>query len=110
MAGKTRSAHQGGLYKQYQASGRMAANRKKKLERALKRNPENTQIEAALKTIGYRRKTPKTKVWSKQDKAWAMLQKVFAKGTPVKGKVSEKEMFRLRSRAHDGNGNPVWNT
>jgi hypothetical protein len=106
MAGKTRSAHQGGLYKAYQASGRMMANRKKKLERALKRNPENTQIETALKTIGYRRKTPKTSVWSKQSKAWAKMQKDFAKPSAVViPKVSEKEMFRLRARA-----GASWNT
>lgn len=48
----------------YQSTKRWESNRRRKLERALKAHPNNTQIEQALKNIVYRRKTPKTRVWS----------------------------------------------
>ena len=106
MATKSRSAHQGGLYKVYQTQNRQALNRKRKLERALKAAPNNEQIVAALKAIKYRRGTPKTSVWSHTSKAWAQMKKSFAVVPGTKGvKVSEKEMFKLRARAHDREGN-----
>lgn len=111
MATKSRSKHQEGLYKSYQAQNRQAANRKKKLERTLKAQPNNEQVVAALKNIKYRRGTPKTSVWSHSSKAFAQMKAAFAK--PNHGnqpKISEKEMFKLRARAHDAEGNLIWNS
>jgi hypothetical protein len=67
-------------YKQYQTSKRWETNRIKRLKRALKKNPENTQIETALKDVNYRRKTPKTHMWSKTNIRKAMLFKEFTGG------------------------------
>lgn len=113
--------------------GKYEQNRKKRLERALKRNPNNKQIEAALKSIVYRRKTPTTPFWSAQRRRQAELFKLFtgkvhmemfSNNEKVSGpalllagphsqarnlpKANEKEMFMLKNRAHDGKGNLAW--
>lgn len=111
-------------------SARYTKNRERKLQRALKRNPNNEQIQAALKNIHYRRKDPKSQMWSKQRKALAQLLKMFtgsmtyevfnsnpqvaAAATanlgrnnpklPSMGKVS----FTLGARAHNSDGTLVW--
>ncbi len=108
---KTRSKHQKDLYAVYKTSKKMEVNRKRKLTRALKAAPNNKQIVAALLTIGYRRKTPKTSQWSHSAKAAVKLAKTFR---PLFGqvtqKISEKKMFSLGTRATDGSGNPVWSS
>jgi hypothetical protein len=87
----------------------MEVNRKKKLTKALKAAPNNKQIADALLVIGYRRKTPKTSVWSHQAKAYVKLAKTFTKGAgALLAKQSEKKMFMLGTRASDGQGNFVW--
>lgn len=64
----------------YKTSRRWETNRLRKLMRALKRNPENTQIELAMKNMVYRRKDPKTKkkAWSHSARRQAELFKRFA--------------------------------
>lgn len=107
---KTSSKHQESLYKAYQATNRQATNRKRKLEKLLKKFPNNQDLVKALSNIKYRRGTPKTSQWSHTSKAWAQTQKMFSKpGSGDQRKISEKEMFKLRMRAHDREGNPVWN-
>lgn len=49
-----------GCYQVYKATGRYEKNRKRRLERHLKAYPEDAVAKAALKTIEYRRYTPKT--------------------------------------------------
>lgn len=111
MSTKTHSKHQKELYASYKAGNRMAINRKRKLERALKLAPNNEQIALALKTIGYRRKTPKTSQWSHTSKAFAHTKKQFAKQSQVViASMPEKAMYRLKARAHDSEGNLVWNS
>jgi hypothetical protein len=51
-------------YAKYKTAGTHATNRAKKLQRALKKHPNNEQILAALKDIRYRRGTPKNPTWS----------------------------------------------
>jgi hypothetical protein len=108
----------------------MEANRKRKLLKLLKQQPNNEQIKDALTNIKYRRKTPKTKEWSKTDIHTAKLFKLFTgradwdlfSSNPKvqaaaiamhskkdftklpEGKVS----FSLGARAHDKYGNLVW--
>lgn len=60
---RTGKAHSSG-YARYASSGTEKANRIKKLARALDRNPENAQIELALKNVSHRRHKPKTPQWS----------------------------------------------
>lgn len=109
---------------------RYTKNRERKLKRALKRNPNNEQIKAALQNIHYRRKDPKSQMWSKQRKALAQLFKEFTgcmtydvfnsnpqaaaaavanlgRGKPKLpslGRVS----FTLGARAHNSDGSLVW--
>lgn len=112
------------------SSGTMEANRKRKLLKLLKQQPNNEQIKDALTNIKYRRKTPKTQEWSKTDIQTAKLFKTFTgradwdlfssnpkvqaaaiarhstkdfRNLP-EGKVS----FLLGARAHDKYGNLVW--
>jgi len=112
------------------SAGTMEANRKRKLLKLLKQQPNNEQIKDALVNIKYRRKTPKNKEWSKTDIQTAKLFKMFTgradwdlfssnpkvqaaaiamhskkdfRNLP-EGKVS----FSLGARAHDKYGNLVW--
>jgi hypothetical protein len=61
----------------YKTSNSYETNRKRKLARALKRNPENKQIELALQDKGIPRKTPKVPVWSHSSIRIAQLMKQF---------------------------------
>ena len=75
---KSRSKTAEANAQQYKTSRRWETNRLRKLERALKRDPNNAQqIELAMKNIVYRRKTPKTKVWSHSARRQAELFKRF---------------------------------
>jgi hypothetical protein len=49
----------------YQSTNKFAENRKRKLLKQKKLQPNNKQLDTALADIHWRRKTPKTKVWSK---------------------------------------------
>jgi hypothetical protein len=105
-------------------------NRKRKLLKQLKLQPNNEQLKDALTNIKYRRKTPKGQEWSKTQIHIAKLFKqftgradwdLFSSNPKVQaaaiamhskkdfsnlpqGKVS----FTLGARAHDGQGNLVW--
>ena len=76
MASKT-SKGQEGYYASYKAGNKHAKNRKTKLERQLKLQPNNEQVQNALKDIHYRRKTPTTAMWSHSQIATAKLFKEF---------------------------------
>jgi len=115
----------------YKSSTRWATNRKIKLTRLLKQQPNNEQIKDALANIKYRRHTPISKtVWSHGNIRIAKLFKEFTgrasadlfSSNPkvqagaityrpdwdrvkvIEGKVS----FSLGARAHDAKGNLVW--
>lgn len=109
---------------------RYTKNRERKLKRALKRNPENTQIQEALKNIHYRRKDPKSPQWSRKNKAIAQLLKwvtgamdancfnsnplVASQTTSSLGRNLPKlaslgrVSFTLGARAHNSDGTPTW--
>jgi len=119
-------------YARYKTEKRWESNRLKRLERALKRNPENAkQIELAMQGMVYRRKTPNTKVWSSSKRRLAVLFKKFtgsagadlfssnekistpalmAHGNTSKISVVTNwtAMGTLAQRAHDGKGNFLW--
>ncbi len=61
----------------YKSSNRMQANRKKKLLRQQKLQPNNDNIRKALLDIRYRRATPKVPFWSASMIATAKLFKEF---------------------------------
>lgn len=115
----------------YKSSTRWATNRKIKLTRLLKQQPNNEQIKDALANIKYRRKTPTTKtVWSHGNIRIAKLFKEFTgrasaelfssnpkvqsvalsyrpdadKMKVIDGRVN----FSLGARAHDAKGNFIW--
>ena len=115
----------------YKSSTRWATNRKIKLTRVIKQQPNNEQIKDALANIKYRRHTPNTKtVWSHGNIRLAKLFKEFTgrasadlfssnpkvqaaalayrpdwdKLKSIEGKVS----FSLGARAHDSKGNLIW--
>jgi hypothetical protein len=115
----------------YKSSTRWATNRKLKLTRVLKQQPNNEQVKDALANIKYRRHTPNSKtVWSHTNIRLAKLFKEFTGRASVdlfssnpkvqasalayrpdadKWKVIEgKVNFSLGARAHDSKGNLVW--
>lgn len=136
MAQKTGKSAEA-YFARYQQSGKYASNRKLKLERTLRKQPNNLQIALALKNVtSYRRKDPKEAYWSHQMIEMAKLYKVFV-GVFDKGIFSQKTEdqeaarrvrnnnlfsetkkpteqkkrisdYSLAARAHDSNGNLVW--
>ena len=74
MANKTKSKSATSQSNNYKTNNRQAKNRKFKLEKQLKLQPNNKQIEMALKDIHYRRKTPKKREWSA---SWIRVAKIF---------------------------------
>lgn len=133
MATKRTSASDKAHHMTYKAQMLWAKNRKIKLERALKKNPKNLQIVAALKSISYRRKTPTTSVWNHTDKYMAQLIKqvcgfcdrnIFHANKDLRAAAfsaiaakcpkgvtslssSTKSMFSLKTRAHS-KGELIW--
>jgi hypothetical protein len=128
---KSGSKSQEGYYSSYKSSNKWMSNRKRKLEKQLKLQPNNEQIKEALKNIKYRRKTPTGKsMWSKQNIQTAKLFKqitgrashelfssnpqvqvaaLMARSDTAKHKVPEgKVNFSLGARAHDSKGNLIW--
>jgi hypothetical protein len=75
----------------------------RKLLRALQKNPENAkQIEAAIKNITYRRKTPKTTPWNKTKIKSAQLIKQVCGSCPhdvfsSNQKLADQTLASLRS-------------
>ena len=109
MATKTRSKHQGLLYAAYKAQNKQTANRKRKLVRLQKEQPNNEQIALALTNIKYRRHNPNTPHWSHTAIHYAHMFKQFKKKVNMHVvKQTEKEMFSLKERAHAG-GVKFWN-
>lgn len=62
---------------QYKSTKRMETNRKIKLQRQMKLQPNNKNLEPALAAVMYRRKTPKVSVWSHTAIKTAKLFKLF---------------------------------
>jgi hypothetical protein len=77
MANKSRSKSQEAYFSKYASTKKQASNRKQKLLRLQKEQPNNLQVIAALNDIHYRRGTPKTPYWSHQMIAQAKLFKEF---------------------------------
>lgn len=110
----------------YKTLKRWETNRLKKLERHIKRFPEDKIAEKAVSNVVYRRKDPKTQQWSHTQIAIARLFKMFKgrvdrdifhsnekisapalllAGPYSKSKVpavSEKTMFQIGTRARFG--------
>ncbi len=121
-------------YANYKTNKTEEKNRLIKLTRLIKKQPNNLQLQAAVKDIHHRRNTPKAPVWSHQEIAVAKLvkyftgkftrdwfstdPKVFASATHVRNtasfeqvkeeKISPHQMFTLKERARDKQGNFVW--
>lgn len=127
---KTREAK----YASYQTSKRQESNRKKNLLRLQKEQPNNIQIETALKDIHYRRHTPKAPYWSHSMISTAKLFKKFtgkfdksvfsndvkinAVGIRIRNEnafaqykmptLEKHSMFSIKERAHTNNGVKAW--
>ena len=128
---KTSSKSKTAYYASYKSGNKWKSNRKKKLERLLKLQPNNQQIVDALKDINYRRKTPQGKsIWSKTNINIAKIFKQFtgkashdlfssnpltksaalmARNENSSYKLPEgKVSFSLGARAHDSKGSLTW--
>lgn len=114
MAAGKRSKSQEMYATRYKATT-FAANRKRKLERVVKEQPNNEKAAMALKDIHYRRKTPNTTAWLASAKREAMLIAEFRKAAnvaanterakrPTDGETSAayKNMFSIQARLHNG--------
>jgi hypothetical protein len=75
---KARSKAQESRAAAYKAEKRWEKNRKRKLLRALKRDPNNAeQINAAIGNMVYRRSTPTKPAWTSTSRRLAVLNKKF---------------------------------
>jgi hypothetical protein len=90
-------------YDLYKTKQTWKSNRERKLLRALQKNPGNAkQIEAAIKNITYRRKTPKTQVWTKTKIKTAQLLKQACGSCPIEvfnsnQKIADQTLASLRT-------------
>ena len=73
MAIKT-SKSQTNYYAVYKTTRKWEANRKRRLEKTLRAQPNNKQVQAALKSLVYRRRTPTTRPWSA---SWIRAAKII---------------------------------
>lgn len=73
MAIKT-SKSQTNYYAVYKTTRKWEANRKRRLEKTLRAQPNNKQVQAALKSLVYRRRTPTTRPWSA---SWVRAAKII---------------------------------
>lgn len=97
-------------YANYKSQNRFMVNRKRKLLKLQKAQPNNEQITEALKNIKYRRKTPGTSVWSHTKIAFAEMKSQYNKKEklPKMTPKEEHKMFTLGVRAHL-KGVSLWN-
>jgi hypothetical protein len=100
---KSSSKSKQAQYQLYQTQTRWKTNRERKLLRALEQHPNNKQIEAALKNIKYRRKTPKTQVWTKTKIRMAQLFRQVCGSCPTaifssNQKVADQTLASLRTQ------------
>lgn len=65
-------------FAQYKANKTWEKNRKARLERTIRNQPNNEQAKAALKGMVYRRKTPGPHTWSASEKRAAQLYRSIA--------------------------------
>ena len=112
----------------YKTQKRWESNRRKKLERQLKIQPNNEQVKKAMSNIYYRRKTPVVPQWSSttrqmakiiklftgrfdrdilssnKDVASAALQRAASKPEQLKSKIqiADKNFFSIGARLRDG--------
>jgi hypothetical protein len=90
-------------YDLYKSKQTWKHNRERKLLRALQKNPGNAkQIEAAIKNITYRRKTPKASIWNKTKIKTAQLIKFACGSCPhdifsSNQKLADQSLASLRS-------------
>ena len=107
MAGKT-SASQTAYYARYKAARTWEKNRIARLQRTLKAQPNNKQVEEALKKGPiYRRATPKTSEWSS---SWIATAKVVKQFTGIfdRGYMSANQDVAFTARSKTKNvGKPV---
>jgi len=113
MANKNRSKSREAYATLYKSSKREESNRKRRLEKLLRENPNNAkQLELAIKNIRHRRKTPVNPTWTATKRKNAILCKEFklpvAKYDEPNVVLNQKKMFSLGARAKDKNGNYVW--
>ena len=111
MAAGKRSKSQEMYATRYKATI-FAANRKRKLERVVKEQPNNEKAAMALKDIHYRRQTPNTTAWLASAKREAMLIAEFRKAANVAANTKQedsrittaayKNMFSMQARLHNG--------
>jgi len=106
MANKSRSKGAEGYAAAYKSSRRWEANRKRRLERILKEQPNNEQVKAALKSgLVYRRKTPNTREWSASWIRTAKIIKMFSgkfdKAIMSSNEKSASEAMRMSRTNYD---------
>lgn len=86
--GKTSSKSNQEHYKNY----RYEENRVKRLEKLAKEQPNNEQIQAAMKNIHYRRKKPTIRKWTPKSKELAQMNRT-SKRTYIEPKKQKLGYF-----------------
>lgn len=112
----------------YKANKTWETNRKKRLERTIRNQPNNEQAKLALKGMVYRRKTPGVAGWSatqiraaklfkefegrfdrvffspdpKLSQAWLQKQSIYAALAPAGKPQGDKGFFSLQTRVMQG--------
>lgn len=77
MSNKSKTNSKSSQASLYETTKRWEKNRTKKLTALALKHPNNKDLEKALNNISYRRKTPKSRVWSKTKIKVAQLFKRY---------------------------------
>lgn len=107
MANKTSKSNEN-YFARYKTLGMRAKNKKLRLERELRRNPNNKNVEMALASIvSYGRKAPTTPKWTPTAISTAVLLRAFKKANKPVPQMP-RAPFSIGVRAHDGRGNAAF--
>lgn len=108
MANKTSKSNES-YFARYKTQGIRAKNKKARLEREIRRNPNNETAAIALKSVAsYGRNKPKAPKWSHTDIAVCVLNKLFQRKGPVPTKKYKFSDYSIAARAHDKAGKLIW--
>lgn len=91
----------------YQSTNRFSENRKRKLLKQKKLQPNNKQLDTALADIHWRRKTPKTKMWSKSAIRLARLFGEFSGSFDKDILSSNPKVAQEAMNRHNAKTNPI---
>lgn len=90
-------------YANYKSAGKESKNRVARLTKLALENPNNTQLELAIKNVGHRRHVPKSPFWSASKRAVAIVVKAFTGKFSKDYFSTDPDLFSAATRVRNEN-------